>query len=247
MDFMRNTIEYSKSFKASRQVYEIRDVPESHYVCQWWIQQFQGIKIENNSNFSIQFKKKHRDQIRWNNAKIPFRRSGLWMTMKVVFHIILTKRLRHIGTVIYKLLIIHFLTYVIGKADSNISTDLLVHCIRKIVRRVNKIEQLLLSINVNDVNEWVQNMKYEIQMKINQILPKSDWQKVIQIKDERNSKLFITNFELNDSNTYKYLCRELNAYLNNQNLSQTLDFFSGSNNYGEFSYVNQDDYIPSTK
>ncbi|CAF1340953.1 unnamed protein product [Rotaria sp. Silwood1] len=91
MDFMYNTIEYSKSYKAYRQVDEIRDVPESHYVCQWWIQQFQGIKIENNSNLSIQFKKKHRDQIRWNNAQIPFRRSGLWMTIKVVFHIILSK------------------------------------------------------------------------------------------------------------------------------------------------------------
>ena len=41
----------------------------------------------------VQFKKKHRDQIRRNNANLPFRRSGLWMTVKVVFHTILTKRL----------------------------------------------------------------------------------------------------------------------------------------------------------
>ncbi|CAF3875222.1 unnamed protein product [Rotaria sp. Silwood1] len=247
MDFMYNTIEYSKSYKAYRQVDEIRDVPESHYVCQWWIQQFQGIKIENNSNLSIQFKKKHRDQIRWNNAQIPFRRSGLWMTIKVVFHIILSKRLGHISTVIYKLFITHFLVYVICKADPNISTDLLVHCIRKIVRRVNKIEHLLLSIDVNDVNEWVQNMKYEIQMKINQVLPKPEWQNSIQVNGETKYQLFMKNFRLNDFDIYKHSYHELNAYLNNQNLSQTFDFFPGSNNYDEFSHVNQDDDIPSIK
>jgi hypothetical protein len=49
MDFMVNTVEYSKSYKDSREVDEIRDVPESHYVCQWWIQHFNGIKTENNS------------------------------------------------------------------------------------------------------------------------------------------------------------------------------------------------------
>ncbi|CAF4958708.1 unnamed protein product, partial [Rotaria socialis] len=96
VDFMRNTIEYATSYKASRQVSETRNVPESHYVCQWWIQQFEGITIESNSNRFIQFKKKHRDQIRWSNTLLPFRRSGLWMTIKVVFHIILTKRLGRI-------------------------------------------------------------------------------------------------------------------------------------------------------
>jgi hypothetical protein len=49
MDFMANAIEYSKSYKAFREVSEIREVPESHYVCQWWIQHFNGIKTENNS------------------------------------------------------------------------------------------------------------------------------------------------------------------------------------------------------
>ena len=101
----------------------------------------------------VQFKKKHRDQIRRNNANLPFRRLGLWMTVKVVFHAILTKRLGHIGTIVYKLLVTHFLTYIIYKPYFTLSTDLLVHCIRKIVRRLNKIENLLSSIDTNDMNE----------------------------------------------------------------------------------------------
>jgi hypothetical protein len=69
---MLNTIEQSKAYKASRTLGETRDVPVSHYVCQWWIQQFQGITIDNNSSTSIEFKKKHRDQIRLNNSLLPF-------------------------------------------------------------------------------------------------------------------------------------------------------------------------------
>ncbi|CAF1656053.1 unnamed protein product, partial [Adineta ricciae] len=83
-DFMSNTIEYSKAQKASREVDEIRDVPESHYVCQWWIQHFQELTDNHATEICLPFKKKHRDQIRSHRELAPFRRSGLWMTIKVV-------------------------------------------------------------------------------------------------------------------------------------------------------------------
>ncbi|CAF4676762.1 unnamed protein product [Rotaria sp. Silwood1] len=146
IDFMKNTIEYPKSYKASREIMETKDVPVSHYVCQWWIQRFPEITIENSSHTLVQFNKKHRDQVRWNNGQLPFRRSGLWMTIKVIFQTILTKHLGHIGTIVYKLLITHFLTHMIytrqTSADSVLSIDLLVYCLRKILRRLNKIETL---------------------------------------------------------------------------------------------------------
>ncbi|CAF3497085.1 unnamed protein product [Rotaria socialis] len=41
IDFMNNTIEHAKVQKASCRFDEVRDVPISHYVCQWWITQFQ--------------------------------------------------------------------------------------------------------------------------------------------------------------------------------------------------------------
>jgi hypothetical protein len=132
VEFMNNTIEYSQSLKASYSFNEIRDVPVAHYVCQWWIIQLQGTQIENNSNLSFPFKKKHRDHIRWNKTELPFRRSGLWMTIKVVLHTILIKHLGNIGHIIYKLLITSFLTHIISTRYTSI--DLLIHCIRKIVR-----------------------------------------------------------------------------------------------------------------
>ncbi|CAF1014822.1 unnamed protein product [Rotaria magnacalcarata] len=96
IDFMNNTIEYFKSHKASYPFNEMREAPVAHYVCQWWIAQFEGSQLDNRIKTSISFKKKHRDQIRYKSSIHPFRRSRLWMTIKVVFHTILTKRLGNI-------------------------------------------------------------------------------------------------------------------------------------------------------
>jgi hypothetical protein len=249
IDFMFNTIEYSKSYKASHELNEIRDVPESHYVCQWWIQQFNRIKVESNSNVSIQFTKKHRDHIRYNTGLLPFRRSGLWMTIKVVFQTILIKRFRHIGTIVYKLLITHFLTHVIYtkkfSPDCNIATDVLVHCIRKIVRRLNKIEGLLLSIELNDVRKWIHHTKQEIEMKIDEILPKLDWYESIRKSEKKDNKLVMTNLELNHSEIHGHLCLGLKAYLNNRNSSEPSELFPYVNNYDENVNLHQVNDIPS--
>jgi hypothetical protein len=230
MDFMTNTIEYSKSYKASD---EIRDVPESHYVCQWWIQQFQGIRTENNSDLSAQFKKKHRDHIRWNNASEPFRRSGLWMTIKVVFQTILIKHLGDIGTVIYKLLISHFLAYIIYKTPT--SADVLVHAIRKIVRRLNKIEEKLSSIRSNHVKKWAQHTKQDIQSKINQLLEKSDWQNSLKLNAEINQNISVIKAELNFSEICQHSCRDLKAYLKDCSLNEASGRSSSINNYNNCS------------
>ncbi|CAF0875007.1 unnamed protein product [Rotaria sordida] len=247
VDFMKNTIEYSKSYPISQQRSKVNDVPESHYVTQWWIQQFQDIQIENNSNMSIQFKKKHRDHIRGSGSAVPCRRSGLWLTIKVVFQTILTKRLGSVGTVVYKLLITHFLACIICQTYSTVSTDLLVYCIRKIVRRLNKIENLLSSIQSNDVNDWIQYTTQEIRMKINQIIPKSDWQNPFQVDEETNQQVFMSNFTSLKFNTYQHLCEDLKAYLNNQTLKQTITFLPGVKKSNVSSNAIQADYIPSIK
>jgi hypothetical protein len=243
IDFMQNTIERSTSYKASREVPEIREVPVSHYVCQWWIQHFNGISIETNSNMPIQFKKKHRDHIRWNNALLPFRRSGLWMTMKVVFHTILIKHLGHVGTVVYKLLITHFLTYAVICIKPT-STDLLVHCLRKIVRRLNKIEGLLSFVYSDDVMKWISHTKQDLQMKINQIFPKSDWQKSMRMNENKNQILSIDSSALNHPETYQHSFLQLRAYLSCDNSNKISRSFSG-NNYDNFNNVNHEDFIPS--
>ncbi|CAF1097430.1 unnamed protein product [Adineta steineri] len=246
MDFMYNSIEHSKSYKSSREVNEIRDVSESHYVCQWWIQHFDGTKIEQNSSTYIEFTKKHRDQIRWNNALLPFRRSGLWMVIKVVLHTILIKRLGDIGNIVYKVLITYFLTYII--CTRHISTDLLVHCSRKIVRRLNKIEGLLsVKVDSNDVIQWIRSNKREIESKINEVITKLNQQNTLRMNTEKNTNSSMINLKLNHSDIHRHSCQELKAYLNKQNSTTKFQVLSNINSHDVGVDVNQADYIPSIK
>ncbi|CAF1024726.1 unnamed protein product [Adineta steineri] len=234
IDFMKNTIEYTKSYKNSREIIETKDVPLSHYVCEWWIQQFPEIILENNSNTLVKFNKKHRDQVRYNSGLLPFRRSGLWMTIKVIFQTILTQRLGNIGTIIYKLLITHFLTYIIYTRQismgSFISIDLLVHCIRKIKRRLNKIENYLPLIDSNDINKWIQLTKDDIHKKITEIFPKMDWQTAIQINEQQNNKQLPSGLNLNDTELYRHSCETLKNYLNNGNSNTKISVNSSNCN-----------------
>ena len=249
IDFMENSIEQSKTKKGFYSFNEIRDVPISHYITQWWIMQFQEIIIENNVDTCIKFTKKHRDQIRWKNAMAPFRRSGLWMTIKVVLQTILTKHLKDIGILIYKLLITHFLTYVIYIRHSNKSTELLIHCCRKISRRLNKINDLLL-INVsNDIDKWIQYVIKDINLKIQQIIPKSNWQQSIRINENKYKKFLINNLNLNHSQMYQHLCEKLQIYLNkniSQNFEQLSTIVNNNRNSVDYSNMNKMDYIPFT-
>jgi hypothetical protein len=248
IDLMENSIEHHKSYKSSYAFNEMRDVPQSHYVCQWWIMQFQGITMENNINTFNQFKKKHRDQIRWKDTMVPFRRSGLWMTIKVVLHTILIKRLKGIGTIVYKLLITHFLTYVVYTRYSNISTELLVHCLRKIARRLNKIDGLLSTmVDSNDVNGWIQYTILEIQSKMKQMLPNLDWQQSIKINEDKIQELSIKNLNLDDSKIYRHRFEALKTYLNNNDSHSSNQQYLGVNNHNNstIANINQIDYVPS--
>ena len=251
MDFMNNTIEYSTSQKASRTVPEIRDVPQSHYVCQWWIQKFSQLETESNFNSSVQFKKKHRDQIRWNNTLLPFRRSGLWMTIKVTLQTILTKRLGAMGSIIYKLLITQFLVhhiYARQRSDNNtIPIHLLIHCLRKVVRRLNKIEGLPAPNETNSLRNLIENIKQDIEIKIDQILPKFDWQKAVQIDEERNESLSKEKSELNHHDIYQHSCQDFKNYLNDLNCIAKSRYSLGPTKYADLDIVNQVEYIPSTE
>ncbi|CAF1517423.1 unnamed protein product [Adineta ricciae] len=242
---MSKTIEYSKSQNASGKADETLDVPESHYVCQWWIQQFQGLTNNDTAEICLPFKKKHRDHIRSQGGPSPFRRSGLWMTIKVVSQTILTKSLKENATIVYKLFITHFLTYTICTRTPSI--DLLVFSIRKIVRRLNKIDHLLGPPTSEHINQWIENIRNDIQDKINRIFPKSDWQQAVRMNEIRNEDLSMENFHLNNTRICKHLCRDLKAYLDGSVVPEALETGLYTNGYyGDSSQNTKNvDYIPS--
>ncbi|CAF1184609.1 unnamed protein product [Rotaria sp. Silwood1] len=217
IDFINNTLEHNQSYKSSRLFDEIRDVPVSLYVCHWWITHFQEVEIENPIKQGIEFTKKHRDHIRWDNALLPFRRSGLWMTMKVVLQTILIKNLGNFGNIVYKLLITYFLTYTIytkqKRIDSKINVDLLIHCLRKIVRRLNKIDNLPLIIDLDTGKKWIENIKGNIEQQLVQIIPSLNWQKSIETKEQEALNSLTIDLNKSYSEIYQHSCKKTKAYL----------------------------------
>ncbi|CAF0949279.1 unnamed protein product [Adineta steineri] len=238
VEFMTNTIEYPKSSKAFYSFDETREVPSSHYVCQWWITHFPEIKNENLDNTSIQFKKKYREQIRCKSSysTSPFRRSGLWMTMKVVLQTILIKRLGKIGNIVYKLLNTSFLIYFVYMRqtlkDIQLSNDLLVYCLRKIARRLTKIENMSLATDSNDVKQWIEMIMKQIKNKIEIIFPKSDWQNHIYVNDKQ-----INQFNRNQSEIYEHSCTKLKEYLKKRSQVLSSSYRSFSRDYNSVKLV----------
>ncbi|UJR11323.1 hypothetical protein I4U23_015504 [Adineta vaga] len=247
VEFMMNTIECSKSRKGVSRFDEVRDVPIAHYVCQWWISQLQGEKMKNNSDLTYQFQKKHRDHIRWKDAQQPFRRSGLWMTIKVILQLILTKDLGINGRIIYKSLIALFLTDFVS--TQNLSTDLSVYCTRKITRRLNKIEFLISKTVFNEMHEWIETILSGIKIKLDKILSKFVHPQAMEIsynKNNNNESWLKLQQELNHIHTYQHLCTDLKEHLKSHQLNQ-LNRLSYTNPKTDLllTDVNTIDYIPS--
>ncbi|CAF1128844.1 unnamed protein product [Adineta ricciae] len=227
VDFMTNTIKELPFYQSSQHV-TIRNLPESHYVCQWWIQQFKDIQQNCDANSSVQFKKKHRDHIRLGEGNnVPFRRSGLWMTMKTVTELILTKQYGEIGILIYKLLITRFLTYMLEKyaEQRTISMDLLLFCIRKMVRRLNKIDSRLVLTRVkdNNVDRWIRYNKQVIEMKIDEFFPKSFRQDIVQTTSSVDECSSMGETDFHSPAIYQHECVQLRKFLHDNSSNESLE------------------------
>ncbi|CAF1396340.1 unnamed protein product [Adineta ricciae] len=218
IDLMQNPLEHNQTHRVSGLFDETRDITVSHYVTDWWISHFSGIRNGHRSISLISFNKKHRDQIRWKDALLPFRRSGLWMTMKTVVQTILIKRLGKLGTIVYKFLITYFLTSTIHKrqtsiTDSKLDVDLLMHCSRKIVRRLNKIDHLRSTIEDKDLFVWVNAVMEEITLRLGEIIPYSTWQFSIQKSRYTRGRLSTMMVDVDRLQTYQHSCQQLKSYL----------------------------------
>ena len=223
---MQNTIEHSKTQKSAYTFNETRDVPISHYVCQWWISQFQNIQKENPIQPPLKFTKKHRDQIRWNSSRLPFRQSGLWMTMKMVFHNMLAKRFGHDGVVIYKLMITGFLLDVINNtqesAESKMCPDLLVHCLRKIARRLIKIETAIAAVHSAEVRQWTKKAIKKLEENMRLLSPSKNWQHTLKQEIYQNRMEEILTRRQIQAEDCQHSCTKVNMYLSSTTTSNRM-------------------------
>ncbi|CAL8134230.1 unnamed protein product [Orchesella dallaii] len=97
---------------------------------------------------TIQFIKKVRDEVNCDRGGLPFRRSGLWMSLKVVLQLSLQEEIenQHDALLAYKTILLGFITsisekYFKTKSNSN-NWDVLSQILVKLSRRAQKLSQI---------------------------------------------------------------------------------------------------------
>ena len=252
LDLLRNSLEYRQAYRNSRSFDETRDITMSHYVTDWWINHFQRINPASRNARSIPFRKKHRDQIRWKDADLPFRRSGLWMVIKTVLQTILADQLGQSARLVYKLLITSFLTDFLHArqlaADCTIlNVDLLMHCLKKITRRLNKIRLQWNNIEQNEVARWTEHAFNDIELKLRALLPNCPWQTPIeQDKDKRQRSLKIPS-NIADITFYAHSCPKLAAYFSESNSSQASQSWASQTQHNALTFDQSKEELPAPR
>ena len=139
----------SQSFKGGKSHSEIRDVPNPTMM-----EYLKSCLMDANSKDikCTVITKKFRDDVCWNNALKPFRRSGMYMCLKVVLQLLLVRDLGELnGLVLYKSFIIHLHCHILQNSPVNANRKL--EMMDKIGRRMMKLNSL---INSPDVSTAVQ-------------------------------------------------------------------------------------------
>ena len=88
------------------------------------------------------FQKKFKDDVVWDNAKVPFRRSGMYMCLKAILQLVLIREMgEEDGTLIYKAIILDLHCHILETSDVN--SHLKVEMLNKIGRRMAKLGVLM--------------------------------------------------------------------------------------------------------
>ena len=135
-----------KSKKAGSEHEEVRDVADPIMISKWFsLTVTTKDAIADSKLIAIQ--KKMRDQVVWRKTFLPFRRSGMWMTIKVICQLLLNNNIDHVSALFYyKLILLEFMLefHQLGiLPDPNI--DLCMQILAKLSRRLFKVEQYLNS------------------------------------------------------------------------------------------------------
>jgi hypothetical protein len=152
---------FATSNKTETAQIEIRDVPDPKIVFEW----IPAILVSSDSleiifNDDQKIMKKIRDDIVCDSDNhYPFRRSGLWMAIKVALQLRLCELCGELkGKIFYKM-IISMVIYQLCKISQNflISSDLKLQIIKKLARKIFKLDLLAKeSNNVKMINKTVE-------------------------------------------------------------------------------------------
>ncbi|KAG5729437.1 hypothetical protein E4T56_gene6157, partial [Termitomyces sp. T112] len=125
--------------KAGSKVFEIRDTADPHYITQLLTSILHGCPGSQPAGIE-RIEKRVRNEIMWRNTYTPWRRSPLWLIIRIAIQTTL-QRASSSGRAEYKAFIIFLLTDFVLSGDEcrEISTELLTCIQNKIVRRLRKL------------------------------------------------------------------------------------------------------------
>ena len=143
------------SCKRNIEFVEIRDVANPLLISKLMAVSLTNSKSECNSNMK-RIIKKVRDEVVCKRAGVPFRRSGLYMTMKIALQLWLVNKLGDsIGKIIYKLFLQNFQASFLDTCMAkDVELDVALEMIAKIARRLYKLKQGIAS---NQVAQFLNN------------------------------------------------------------------------------------------
>ena len=137
-------IDHAVSSKGGITNVECRDVPTPKFVFEW----IAAILVANHSTVitkdGVKVFKKLRDDIIHSSKLLPFRRSGLLMSIKVVLQLRLYELFgNNQGKIIYKIIMILFVNKICQEClNYELSTEIMLNIIQKLTRRLYKFEEL---------------------------------------------------------------------------------------------------------
>jgi len=153
-----DTLEKSTPFstKAGSAVLEARDTANPHYITDLLTSIVRG--LADSYPADIQRIEKHtRNDILWDKAYKPWRRSPLWLIIRVAIQTTLCRVLGYSGTAEFKAFMIFFMASISLSHDCNgLSSDVL-HCMRaKLARRLRKLSRDSPGFVVNRASEGIE-------------------------------------------------------------------------------------------
>jgi hypothetical protein len=126
------------SKKAGTEVQEPRDTADSHYITDLFFAILRGMPGAGSAEVQI-VRKRIENDIVWDKAYLPWRRSPLWLVLRVSTQITISRLTD--SSVLYKRFMLYFTSELLRLAvESNFPSDLL-HCMRaKVARRLAKLQ-----------------------------------------------------------------------------------------------------------
>lgn len=205
-----------KSTKARDKVVETRDVADASYMTTWLVLAVAGRSKISAGDDTARVEKKIRDDILWDNAAQPWRRSGEYMTVKVVLQSTLQHRLGSSnGRISYKLALIQVMTNFLQRNYMQLETDLVLQMLSKLARRLSKVDLVLQSDPVlpgiltkgQEILKTCSNVVVTIRGFIDE-----RWQKIIK-REASQSQVVVDTSKLNFAEHIKHSLNNATQHL----------------------------------